>query len=680
MKKLLLSSILSAAGAIALSAFLGVSGASANVRLNPIFSDNMVFQRGVRVPFWGTAAPGEAIRVLVGFQVARTVADSSGNWETSLPAMEATSRPFDVTIIGENNLMLRNVVVGDVWVCGGQSNMEWTVGNSKNAAAEIASANFPALRYFTTAQEMSDEPKSEIAGHWQSVTPQTVADATAVGYFFGREINQKTGIPIGLLNSNWGGTVAEAWTSRETLESDPQFRPLLDRFIPASGDNVTAQKEYQEKLKNWQSANQLPYSEALPKTRRWSAPDFDDAAWKEMPAPGLWEDTLGLNIDGAVWVRKTIEIPAAWAGRDLKLSLGALDDWDTTYFNGARVGSIGPKNEDAWKTPREYSIPGAQVKSGRSVIAIRIFDRWGGGGFGGRTEQMTLAPTEKSDSAPISLSGVWRYAIEFSRDSSALPSAPAAPYGIDSPDRPTVLFNSKIAPLLKFPVRGVIWYQGESNVDRSYQYRALLPAMIGDWRSHWNKSSGSSREFPFYIVQLANFMARQPQPAPSSWAELREAQAMTARNVPHSGLAVAIDIGEENDVHPRDKQSVGYRLALLALVKDYGKSEIEYSGPQYSAMKIEKDTIRISLSHAAGLNFKGAPQGFEIAGADRKFVWAKARIDGDSVVVSSALVPNPIAVRYAWADNPAAPLYNGAALPAVPFRTDDWPGITANNK
>jgi sialate O-acetylesterase len=491
----------------------------ADVKLPAIIGDNMVLQQHAKIPIWGTADAGEKVTVTLRGQKLSTTADSAGKWQVRLNPLDI-GEPLEITIAGKNTIRLQNVLVGEVWVCSGQSNMQWSVKASANPDAEIASAEYPNIRLFSVKRTVAEKPLSDVEGEWVACRPETVADFSAVGYFFGRELHKTLNVPIGLIHTSWGGTPAESWTSHPKLARGADFKPILDR-----------------------------------------------------------------------WTKILAEYPLAKANYDQQSA-----QWE----------------KDAEKAKSEGQEP---------------------------------------------------------------PRRPRAPLGPDHPHRPAGLYNGMIAPLIPYAIQGAIWYQGESNAGRAYQYRKLFPAMIQDWRQAWGQG-----DFPFLFVQLANWLEIKTDPVESSWAELREAQSMTL-SLPKTAMAVAIDIGEADDIHPKNKQEVGRRLALAAR-SIYGQ-EMVYSGPIYTSMKIENAKIRLHFKYAdGGLMAKGGEtlKGFSIAGKDHKFVWAQAKIDGDTVVVWSDAVPDPVAVRYAWADNPVCNLYNNAGLPASPFRTDKLPGVTADKQ
>ncbi|MHB9106050.1 MAG: sialate O-acetylesterase [Armatimonadota bacterium] len=494
-------------------------GLRAEVTLPALFSDNMVLQRGIAAPVWGKAAPGEQITISIAGQQVTAAAGADGRWQARLAPLQAGG-PFQMTVAGKNTITLRNVLVGEVWVCSGQSNMQFMLVKARDGVREADAANHPQIRLFTVPNATAAAPLADCAATWAVCSKDTVRTFSAVAYFFARDLQQALGVPIGLIHSSWGGTPAEAWTDRETLLADPALKGLTAPLDAKLSDH--ARKIYEQ------------YGDVL---RAWLQ-EADRAKAEGKPLPPMPAD-----LSAAMYV-------------------------------------------------------------------------------------------------------------------------PPLP-----PNTPTSLFNGKIAPLVPFGIAGVIWYQGEANAGRATQYRTLFPAMIRGWRRQWGQG-----DFPFLFVQLANYMAAKPEPGPSRWAELREAQAMTLA-LPKTGMAVAIDVGEATDIHPTNKQDVGKRLALAAQAVAYGKP-LEYSGPLYDRMDVQGSTVRLRFIHAAGLRAGPAPgaelTGFAVAGEDKQFVWAKAVIDGDTVVVSSDQVPAPVAVRYGWADNPACNLYNGAGLPASPFRTDDW--------
>ncbi len=646
---------------------LSASIACADIRLPSIIGDNMVLQQGSRFSIWGWSDPNEEINIRVSWRNEdwTLLGDESGRWQFAMTA-PASLGPHEITLKGRNTITLKNILIGEVWVCSGQSNMEWPVQSSNNGAQEVAAADYPNIRLFTVQKTIAETPQTDCVGQWTECSPQTVPGFSAAAYFFGRYLHKELNTPIGLINTSWGGTVAEAWTSAEALKRMPDFGARMDQIAEARANPEESLKKYQEELAQWQKRIQSSAGQGC------IAADFDDSDWQEMTLPTAWEKADLPNFDGLVWFRKVVELPSDWAGKDIILELGPIDDMDATWVNGTKVGAH--QEAGQWQVLRQYKIDGKLIKAGSNAIVVQVLDTGGDGGFNGMPAQMRVKLADASDTATISLAGKWRYKVAY--DLASMPPRPRAPVWMNNPNAPTVLYNGMIAPITPYRIRGAIWYQGESNADRAYQYRDLFPAMIKSWWNSWDQ-----RDFPFLFVQLANYMATKPEPGQSAWAELREAQLMTLQ-VPGTGMATIIDIGQANDIHPKNKQDVGKRLALWALAKCYSK-DIVYSGPLYKSMAIKANKIVLRFDHTdGGLVTKGGEplKGFAIAGADRKFVWADAKIEGETVVVSNDKVPEPVAVRYAWADNPVCNLYNGAGLPASPFRTDTWPGITVNNK
>ncbi len=631
-----------------------------DLKLPALFSDHMVLQQKISCPLWGWAKDGTPVTVEINGKKVKATA-RNGRWQVKLPVMKAGG-PYTLTVrTPEHTIELKDVLVGEVWVCSGQSNMEWPIESSNNARAEITAAQYPNLRLFTVEKATSSEPLQDVTGQWVVCTPETVADFSAVGYFFGRDLLKSGVKPIGLIDTTWGGTPAEAWTNIEALKSDPDFAPILTREEDSKRVQTELKEKFGTKLITDERNSDVIMADATALDKGWAKVDADLSEWETMELPTLWENT-GLSIDGVVWFRREVTIPQAWAGRDLTLKLSTIDDIDLTYFNGTQVGRTLYDTPGPWMAPRIYTVPGDLVRAGKNVIAVRVLDSQGGGGIYPSNTPMQIGPGD--DASPIDLSGPWNYRIERIMS-----------LGSGQQNSPARLYNAMLAPLVPYGIKGAIWYQGESNADRAYQYRKLFAAMIHNWRRVWNIG-----DFPFYFVQLANYMQRKAEPGDSEWAELREAQQMTL-SLPHTGMAVIIDVGDADNIHPRDKQTVGKRLALIAQARDYGQ-DVEYSGPVYSSMAVEGNQIRLHFDHVdSGLVAKDGPlTGFAIAGADWKFHWAEAAIEGKTIVVKSDQVAAPVAVRYAWADNPACNLYNGAGLPASPFRTDDWPGITIDNK
>ena len=631
--------------------------------LHPLFASGMVLQREVPDPVWGWTEAGKQVTVSMSGKSWTAVAGADGKWMVKIGPF-AAGGPYELNVSGPKEVKLTNVMVGDVWICSGQSNMEMGIGGANNGAQEIAQADHPMLRLFTVGKHVAFQPQTLFAdkgeeNKWLVCTPATITVGdwngfSAAGYFFGRELQEKLKIPIGLIHTSWGGTVAEAWTSAEALDTMPDFAAPLQAVRNTVEAKPTEPLEQQ--IARW-------YARVDPgsaKSPGWEAADLPVSDWKTMTLPTHWEDAgIGMNdFDGIVWFRREVELPADWIGEPLVLHLGAIDDRDTTWVNGTRVGG-----KDLYQEQRDYKIAADLTKSGKLSIAVRVLDTGFKGGMYGPAQNMRLERAEQA-AGPISLTGDWKYKIAISLRESGSPPQQVS----NNPNLPTVLYNGMVAPLVPFAIKGAIWYQGESNADRATQYRTLLPTMIKDWRHRFGVG-----EFPFFIVQIAAFMPESDQPMDAPWPQLREAQTLTAATVGASAIAVATDIGDAKDIHPKNKQEVGHRLALDAEAIAYGQN-IEYAGPTFERMEIKKNQIVLHFSHlGGGLEARGgaALKGFAIAGQDKKFVWADATIDGDSVVVSAPTVADPVAARYAWENNPAkANLYNKAGLPAGPFRTD----------
>jgi sialate O-acetylesterase len=630
--------------------------------LHPLFSDHMVLQRGVRFPVWGWTTPGARVTVRVRDKDATVVADAQGRWLARLGPFDAGG-PYALTVKGPQTVTLNDVLIGDVWLASGQSNMEMGVTQVNDAQTEVARADYPSIRLFQVPKVAATSPRETVNARWLVCNPTNVAAGgwggfSAVAYFFGRRLHKELNVPIGLVHSSWGGTAAEGWVSPEALSALKEFAPAVKELDKTWADSTRPPAEYDKALDDWWSENDPGSAFG----RMWSEPSFDASEWKRMRLPQFWEDAGLAGFDGVVWFRRTFELPAGWSGKDLSLSLGPVDDRDMTFVNGARVGSL-----SQWDAPRSYRVSASLLKPGVNTIAVRVLDTGVGGGIYGKPEQMKIEPADGGGRvAPISLAGEWSYRVSVAL--ADLKTQPPQQGGNDF-SVPVIRYNGMIAPLLPFAIKGAIWYQGETNVGRAAQYERVMAQLIQDWRARFE-----SGDFPFLVVQLASFLERRDAPVDSEWARLREAQLHVSRNVPRSGLAVTIDIGDAKDIHPKNKQDVGERLALVALARVYGR-KLEYSGPAYRSMKIEGARARLSFDHASGgLVSKdgGRLKGFAVAGEDGRFVWADADIEGEQVIVSSPEVKRPVAVRYAWADNPEANLYNRAGLPASPFRTDEF--------
>jgi sialate O-acetylesterase len=639
-----------------------------NIELNPLFSNNMVLQRQQDIPVWGTATPGGEVIVEFNGKEKKGIVGEDGKWQVILSPVPAGG-PYQLIVRGEQTHEIKNVLVGEVWICSGQSNMEMAIsadwGQIDNDQEEVANANYPDIRLFIVDKKMAETPQENLESDgWKECSPETVPGFSAVAYFFGRYLHKELNVPIGLIQSAYGGTIIETWTSGVTLKQMPEFAEIVEKIESDKTTNKEKEIEKTRKLAEWPDKIEEILVNSGTLNHSFQNTDYNTNDWQTMNLPTYWE-ACDIYVDGVVWFSKDVDVPMSWDGENLMLTLGKINDYDITWFNGKRVGRGTDVND-----LRVYKIPDSIVKIGQNRIVVQVLDIGGSGGMYGPAEDMKLSSSNKS----ISLVGDWKFKLDpIKMDIHKLPEKQDQNAGVH---RPTVLYNGMINPLLPYGIRGVIWSQGASNAERSYQYRELFKAMIKDWRIAWAQG-----DFPFMFAQFANYMKVEPQPVENAWAELREAQAM-ALQLPNTGMAVTIDIGEAKDIHPKNKQDMGKRLALNALATVYGK-DIPYSGPLYKSMKIEGNKIRLQFTNTdKGLKIKGDNKlkEFAIAGKDKKFIWAEAKIEGDEVIVSNTKIENPVAVRYGWAANPQCNLYNGADLPASPFRTDDWEGLTFGKK
>lgn len=629
----------------------------------------MILQREQSVPVWGLAGAGDEVAVSFGGQRKSAKADDSGRWMVKLDPMPASADPRELVVeCPARNLKktAANVLVGDVWLCTGQSNMGMSVKESLNSEQEISRAQFPQVRLFTVAQNPTLEKADDVKGTWVECSPQSVASFSAAGYFFGRELHQNLKVPIGLLTSSVGGTPAESWIPLEGLKTIPALAERAEKEIT----QIQAQPQDGKKFPVARAAWEQKYGVVPPPVAEaahgWENPTLDTSDWAPVTLPATWAQ-LGAKTGGVFWLRKDMMVAESAAEKPVRISPNWMSEqYDTLFFNGVEVGRVKDQAPEFYNIQRGYNVPGELVKAGRNVVAIRIVSASPQRGM-----MVTPNPLGLSLSDPAYGNNQWFFKTESTFPAltqEALKERPQ-PNTLAFRNVSSALYNGMIAPLLPFAVKGAIWYQGESNSARPTEYRDTLTLLINTWRKKWGAG-----DFPFLIQQLVNNDTPTTDPnKPGSWPLVREAQEQVATTVPNSGLAVGIELGSARTIHPPNKQDVGLRLALVALDMVYGKKVVS-SGPRYQSFQIEGPAIRIKLSQAEGLGSKdGVPKNFAIAGEDKKFVWADARIEGETIVVSSPQVPQPATVRYAWATNPeGCNVYNGAGLPLAPFRTDDW--------
>lgn len=628
--------------------------ANANVRMPLIFSDGMVLQRDKQIPIWGFADANESVEVHFNKQIKKTQADKNGKWTVNLSA-EKAGGPFELTIIGKNKITIKNILVGEVWICSGQSNMEFQVIKTMNSEKEINSADYPMIRHFGVAQDLSGTPKDDLKqGKWEVVNKENVGNFTAVGYYFARKLYSELKIPIGIINTSWGGTNVETWTSREAFENSPDFKAMI-ADVPTVDINAifeTYKKSVLENLKKVQG-----FDVSMENEDQFKNTNFQDKIWPEIKVPSLWENQQIGNIDGIVWMRKTIVLTAEQAKKEAVLHLAKVDDEDKTYVNGVEVGT-----NNLWDAKRVYKIPANVLKEGTNVIAVRITDYSGGGGIYGDPQDLKIDFKDSN----VPLEGLWKFNVVKVR------------IEVSPNSYPSLLYNAMVNPLVPYAIQGALWYQGEANVWRAAEYKKSFPLMINDWRTKFKQGN-----FPFYFVQLSTFdeFGGNSQKG-SRWAELREAQSETLK-LQNTGMAVTTDIGNAKDIHPTNKQDIGLRLAAIAMNNIYGKKQV-HSGPTYKSQTIKGNEIILTFDNiGTGLSTpeNAELKGFEIAGADKVFHSAKAIIKDNKIIVSSDKVQNPVAVHYGWADDDTAiNLFNKEKFPASPFRTDNWEMLTANEK
>jgi sialate O-acetylesterase len=626
-----------------------------SLRLAGIFGDGMVIQQGTNAPVWGTATPNSNVQVEFAGYISSTYAGEDGKWLVRMPTLDYGG-PYEMKVMGSDTVVLKDVMVGEVWLASGQSNMEYRVGAGvgPNTEKEIAEADFPNIRYYNVPRKTSCVPLSDIEKQtWNRISPSSVKDLSAVAYFFAKELFLNKRIAVGIISSSWGGTSVEAWMSAEMLATHPDFR---DKVLQMNFDQKAWDLFVKSSIKTDHDRDSLARLAREGIKAKVYAPEYNDAAWKKSNYPVNLE-SIGLGgFWGLVWFRKNIEIPKEALGENLKLRVTLMANDVIIYWNGNEIGrTINPSKQV------EYNISKKLVKKGKNVLAIRMYESWGYAWVGTSESEAIIVSDDQKIKIP--LNGEW------SSNSTIEPTL-AQWQGYYNYN--TVQYNGRIAPIIPYGIKGVIWYQGESNAGKAHQYRTLFPMMIEDWRIRWGNGY-----MPFLFVQLANFRTKKTEPSDDGWAELREAQALTLR-YPNTGMACAIDIGDANDIHPKNKQDVGKRLYLAARKVAYHEDVVS-SGPVYQSMEVNGNKIRLKFtSIGSGLVVKnnGTLKGFAIAGNDHKFYWAEALVDGNEVVVNSSNVTSPVAVRYSWEINPDGNLYNQEGLPAPPFRTDDWKGIT----
>ena len=622
------------------------------VQLPRLISDSMILQRDQQVNIWGWASAGEKVVVKFNGKQYKTKADATGNWKIQLPPTKAGG-PYNMEISGKNKITLQNILFGDVWFCSGQSNMVHQMNiHDITYAEEIKTANYPGIRQFLVPVANSLEgPKSNLAnGSWKPAVGEDIRPFSAVAYFFAKKIYERYHIPIGIINASVGGTPIEAWTSEEGLKEFPALQTTIQKNKDTAYINELSRRAFSTTTNRPQQIT----DKGLAETPKWFETNYNPKGWHTINIPGYWEDQGIKDLNGVVWYRREIDIPASMTGKPAKVFLGRIVDADILYINGKQVG-----NTTYMYPQRRYNVPADLLKPGKNMFVVKVTNNSGKGGFVPDKPYCIFAGTDTID-----LKGTWQYKVG---EVFTPRGGQGFGGGIAAQNQPSALYNAMVAPAITYTIKGFLWYQGESNTGRAAEYARLQPAQITDWRNKWQQG-----DIPFLFVQLPNFMDANYIPSESQWAELREAQ-LRSLSVPNTGMVVAIDLGEWNDIHPDNKKDVGERLATAALKISYGENII-HSGPLFKSSEKQGNKIIIRFEHTgSGLvtNDGEDPAEFAIAGADKKFVWAKAKIEGNTIIVWNEEIKDPVYVRYAWADNPVNPnLYNKEGLPASPFRTN----------
>jgi sialate O-acetylesterase len=626
--------------------------AAAQIKLPRLVRDSMILQRDTKINIWGWAASGEKVNIKFNGKTYKTTTGKDGKWIIVLPAVKAGG-PYTMDISGSNKISLKEILIGDVWICSGQSNMVHQMNiHDVTYAKDIVDANYPQIRHFwiPTLTSLQGPQEDLPTGFWKSAVGEDVRPFSAVAYFFARKIYEKYHVPIGLVNASVGGTPIEAWTSEEGLKDFPSLINTIQKNKDTAYVNGLARRAFGSNSNRTRQTQDKGLSGPKP----WYDINYVPKGWNTINIPGYWEDQGIRDLNGVVWYRKEIEVPSTMIGKPAKVFLGRIVDADALYINGKQVGNT------TYQYPqRRYNVPRDLLKAGKNVVVIKVTNTAGKGGFVPGKPYCLFAGNDTID-----LKGYWQYKVGEVYEPR---SGGFGGGGINAQNQPAALYNAMVAPLINYTIRGFLWYQGEANTGRAEEYAKLQPAQIIDWRNKWKQG-----DLPFLFVQLPGFMDMSYLPSESQWATLREAQ-LKSLSVVNSGMAVAIDLGEWNDIHPDNKKDVGERLALIAQKMVYGEN-IVYSGPLYQSAAIDGNKIVITFTntgHGLVTNDGEELHQFAIAGADKKFVWAKAVIEGDKVIVWHDDIEAPLFVRYAWSDNPdGANLYNKEGLPASPFRTD----------